>query len=414
MDSIINIILYTLVFLSVYAQIFFFVTFLENRKKIITHKGETTLAVYPSVTITVPCWNEESTIHQTVQSLLNLNYPKDKLKIFLVDDGSTDNTWNVIKQFEGYENIKIFHKENGGKYTALNLGISHTETEFFGALDADSFAHKEALIRIMSCFEKSSDIMAVVPSIVVNNPKNLIQNAQKAEYQMGIYFKKMLGFMDAINVTPGPLGVFRKKVFDDFGPYKHAYNTEDMEIACRIQKNNYKIEHCNDAYIYTNAPETLKKLYKQRLRWGYGFINNTLDYKEVLFKKKYGNFSMFSLPIGVFSIFTVSCLFLKMIYDVLHFLYVKIVNLNVTQWHFAHTKFHIDLFFVNLSSFSFLVIIIYSLVVFAILFGRKMSDSKGSVSLSIIYFFIVFRLIAPIWFLKAIYDTITRRQPSWR
>ena len=114
MDSIINIILYTLVFLSVYAQIFFFVTFLENRKKIITRKGETTLAVYPSVTITVPCWNEESTIHQTVQSLLNLNYPKDKLKIFLVDDGSTDNTWNVIKQFEGYENIKIFHKENGG------------------------------------------------------------------------------------------------------------------------------------------------------------------------------------------------------------------------------------------------------------------------------------------------------------
>jgi cellulose synthase/poly-beta-1,6-N-acetylglucosamine synthase-like glycosyltransferase len=115
--------------------------------------------------------------------------------------------------------------------------------------------------------------MAVAPSVTVFEPKNIIQYAQKAEYHMGVYFKKMLGILGAINVTPGPLTVFRKKVFDDLGPYRHGHSTEDMEIAYRMQKNRYKIEHCNDAYVYTNTPKTVRKLYRQRLRWIYGFIS---------------------------------------------------------------------------------------------------------------------------------------------
>ena len=122
----------------------------------------------------------------------------------------------------------------------------------------------------------------------------------------------MLGFLGAIHVTPGPLTIFRKKVFDDLGPYRHAHNTEDMEIAYRMQKNHYKIEQCNDAYVYTNTPETIIKLYKQRLRWIYGFINNTIDYRKILFRKKYGNFSLFILPANIISIFAVIYLLVKL------------------------------------------------------------------------------------------------------
>jgi len=100
--------------------------------------------------------------------------------------------------------------------------------------------------------------MAVAPSVIAYNSKTFIQNAQKAEYNMSVYLKKMLGFLGAINVTPGPLTIFRKKVFDDLGPYRHGHNTEDMEIAYRMQKNKYRIEHCNDAYVYTNTPTTIK------------------------------------------------------------------------------------------------------------------------------------------------------------
>src|SRR3989344_1411563 len=165
MASITNVIFYALIFLSVYVQVFFFVTFLENRKKIFTRNKKIKLNFYPAVTIAVPCFNEEKTVYRTVRSLLNLNYPKNKVKIFLIDDGSIDGTWNIIKRFEKYPNIRIFHQENGGKYTALNLALKHIETDFFGGLDADSLADPESLVRLMSYFEKNPSIMAVTPSV---------------------------------------------------------------------------------------------------------------------------------------------------------------------------------------------------------------------------------------------------------
>ena len=407
-------ILYISIFLSVYVQVFFLVTFFENSKKIITRNERIKLKKYPSVTIIVPCFNEEKTVYKTVRSLLDLNYPKEKLKIFLIDDGSTDSTWNAISKFLHYTNIKLFKKENGGKYTALNLGLQNIETEFVGCLDADSFAHSESLIRIMSYFEHDDTIMAVAPSVTVYNPQNIIQNAQKAEYHMGVFMKKMLGFLGAINVTPGPLTIFRKKVFDDLGPYRHAHNTEDMEIAYRMQKNHYKIEHCNDAYVYTNTPGTMKKLYKQRLRWIYGFINNTFDYRGVLFRKKYGNFALFTLPTGIISIFSIGYLFGRIIYNIGNFLYSQVIKFQVTGLNLENGIKHLDPFFIDTKMSFFLIIIVYSIVVFAIVFGRRMSDGKFRFSPSMFYFFPVFGILAPFWIMKAILNTIFSKIPSWR
>lgn len=397
-----------------YVQLFFLITFFENRKKITIRKEAIKLNTYPDVTIIVPCFNEEKTVGQTVDSLLNLNYPKDKMQIFLVDDGSTDSTWKIIQRFIQYPNIKVFHKENGGKYTALNLGLGHVETPYLGCLDADSMADKEALIRIMSYFEKDSTAMAVAPAVIVHNPKNIIENAQKVEYAMGVYFKKMLGFLGAINVTPGPFTIFKKKVFDDLGSYRYAHNTEDMEIAYRMQKNHYKIENCNDAYIYTNAPRTLKKLYKQRLRWIYGFINNTIDYRNILFRKKYGNFSTFTVPAGIVSIFSVSYLFGRIIYNFGNFLYFKIVQFKALGFHFVVQASSFDLFFINTQSLVFIILTMYSLVIFSMMLGHRMTEGKWGLSLNMIYFFSIFSIIAPFWLMKAIYNTILSKKPSWR
>ena len=413
MVSILDTVLFILIFLSVFAQVFFLVTFFENRKKIVTRVGKIKLSYYPAVTIVVPSFNEEKTVYKTVRSLLDLNYPKDKIKIFLIDDGSTDNTWNIIKHFNNHPNIKVFHKENGGKYTALNWGLEHMGTDFFGALDADSFADPESLVRVMSYFEKDANVMAVVPSVVVHNSKNIIQDAQKAEYHMGIYFKKMLDFLGAINVTPGPLTIFRKKVFDDLGPYRHGHNTEDMEIAYRMQKNFYKIKHCNDAYVYTSIPGTLEKLYRQRLRWIYGFVNNTIDYKGVLFRKKYGNFSTFALPMGIISIFSVGFVFGNIIYNLGDFLYSKISTFNTVGWNFI-TQAHFDPFFVNAKSLIFLVVFIYVATIFSMIFGRKMTEGKWTFSPSMLYFFPLFAIISPFWLIKAIYNTLLKRKPAWR
>ncbi|MFA5827476.1 MAG: glycosyltransferase [Candidatus Paceibacterota bacterium] len=414
MASIPDIILYFLTFLSVYVQVFFLVTFLDNRKKIITRNGCNKLSKYPKVTILVPAWNEEKTIYKTIRSILDLNYPKDKIKIFLINDGSTDKTWNVISKFTKFPNVSVFNKENGGKYTALNLGLEHVETDFLGCLDADSVVDRDSLVRIMSYFEKDPTVMAVAPSIIAVNSKNFIQKAQEAEYFLAVYMKKMLGFLGAIHVTPGPFTIFRKKVFDDLGPYKHAHNTEDMEIAYRMQKNNYKIEQCNDAYVYTNTPISVVKLYRQRVRWIYGSINNTIDYRGLIFKKKYGNFSFFTLPMIIISFVAVCYILGKIAYNFIDFLFSKITQFEVIGFHLSNKMNFFDPFFINTQSLFFISLILYALVLFSIILGRKMANDKNNYILGIFYYFIIFTIIGPFWLFKATYNTIFSRKPAWR
>jgi len=414
MSAVLNSLFYVFLFLSLYVQVFLLVTFIENRKKIVIRKGQIKLGHYPTVTVMVPCWNEEKTVARTVESLLAMNYPKDKLTLFVIDDGSTDSTWEVIQQFNKYENVRTFTKENGGKHTALNLGLAETTSEFVACLDADSFADPESLIRIMSYFEANPDVMAVSPSVIVESPQSLIQKAQKAEYDMSVYIKKMLGFLGAIHVTPGPLTVFKKKVFDDLGPYRKAHNTEDMEIAYRMQKNGYKIEQCNDAYIYTNTPHTVKKLFKQRVRWIYGFINNTIDYRRLIFKKKYGHFSFFTVPAGIVSIISATYLFGRMINQFSEAAQSKILALQTIGIYMPESAYNFDLYFFNTGVLLFVTVILFVLLITSIIIGKWMSEDRRLSPLNILYFIVIYSVVAPFWLMKALYNTIFAQKPSWR
>ena len=414
MFSISNIIFYILVFLSVYIQVFFLVTFLENRKNIIIRKNKIKLLQYPAVTIIVPCFNEEKTVYKTVSSLLELNYPKDKVKILLIDDGSTDSTWNIISKFTTFPNIKVFKKENGGKHTALNLGLANTETDFVGCLDADSLVDKESLIRIISYFEKDPNTMAVVPSIIVHQPKTIIQKAQAFEHFMTVFMRKIHSFLGAVSVLPGPFSIYKKKVFDDLGLYRQAYNVEDTEMAYRMQKNHYKIDDCHDAYVYTNMPGTIPKLYKQRLRWIYGVINNIIDYRGVLFNKKYGNFSILVVPAALIFMFSSIFMFSKEIYYLIHFLFLKILNFQAVGFHVFSQAYNFDSFFIPTQVSLFIIIFIYSVVILLSTLGRKIVEDKWVLSFDVVYFLIIFSVVGPFWLLKAIYNTLLRKVPVWR
>ncbi len=370
---------------------------------------------YPTVTVVVPCYNEEETITKTVNSLLGLDYPKNKLKLFLIDDGSKDNTWNVIKEFHNGENIFSYTKENGGKHTALNLVLEKTDSEFFGCLDSDSLVHDQALKRILGYFERDKDTMAVCPSIIVYEPKNFIQKAQTIEYHMSIYNKKMLGFQGGIHVTPGPFSIFKKKVFDELGPYRKAHNTEDQEIALRMQEHGYKIDHCPDAYVYTITPNTVKKLYKQRLRWIYGFIKNLTDYKKLLFKKKYGTVGLLTLPSGIIGVAGVVFLFVNVVYHLSNFLYHKIIQIQTVGLTnlLSFKSFNFDWFFFNTKAIIISSIFMYGLILTSLLIGRKLAENKARFSFSIVYYLLVYSLIAPFWMLKASFNSIVSKESSW-
>ncbi len=414
MDSFYTIIFYVFSFIAIYIQIFFLVTFLDKRKTIKWSPLKLDLNYYPTVTIAVPIYNEEKTIIKTVQSLLSLDYPKDKLKIFLVDDGSKDNSWNTVQIFKDNPSIILLQKENGGKHTAINLALEKTDSEFFACLDSDSFVHNQALKRILKYFENDPKTMAVVPSILIYNPRSIIQVIQKVEYDMAIYTKKTLGMMGGMQTTPGPLSTFRRKVFEELGPYRKAHNTEDQEMALRMQEHGYKIDYCPDAYVYTNAPHSVAKLYRQRVRWIYGFIKNMIDYRRILFKRKYGSVALFTLPSGIVAIFGIIFIFITLFYNIIKFIINKYIEFQTMGFnHLFRFDYKFEWFFVSTKAVLFFSIVLYILVIVSLLIGRKLSTGKASFSFSMFYYIIIFSVIAPFWMLRAIYNAIFSKESNW-
>lgn len=413
-----DIIFFIITFFSVYVQVFYLVTFFRYQNKILRRTGKVYLKEYPAVTIIVPCYAEEKTVEKTVHSLQELRYPKDKLHIILIDDGSPDNTWKKLQQLEKqYTNIRSFTKQNGGKHTCLNFGLDNTKTLYVGCLDADSLVHPEALVRIMSYFELNSKLMAVTPTLVVHNPKSLVQRAQRAEYNVGTYNKKMMGFLGGIHVTPGPFSIFKKEVFDTIGQYKKAHNTEDMEITFRMHRQGYLIDNCSDAYVYTLGPKTIYDLYRQRVRWIYGFMKNIIDYKELFFKRKYGTLGFFTLPAGLISIIAVIFMIFFIIQGLIRPIYSFFERIFIVGFDASFSNFlqmpSFDWFYINTETVALVAFVLYTLVLSSFVLGKWVSSNRETNLLDAVIFFGLYSVIAPIWLMKAIWNVLISREDSW-
>lgn len=400
-----------LVFISLYFEIFLLMTFLEGRKEIYRESPEP--KAFPTATVIVPCFNEEKTVAGTLDSLLALDYPKDKLSIFAIDDGSKDSTWSVLQKYKDNPQIRLFQKENeGSKYKALNLGLTHVESEIVGCLDADSFVDPQALKRVVLRFE-DSNTMAVTPAIKLYRPKNFIQMVQRAEYSFSVLIRKVFALIGSVYITPGPFSFFRKSVFDTLGPYRHAHHTEDLEIGLRMQTKDYRIDNAHDAYVYTVAPATLRALFKQRVRWVHGFLENAIDYREVFFRPRYGNLSMFILPLATLSIFSVlyftgySLVYLaSMIGD-------KISEISIVGFNLGWPRMITDWFFINTGTLTLLSVVMLGITLMLLISGKTIGREKP-LSRDILYFLVCYGFIAPWWLLKSVYNTAFSRKTTWR
>lgn len=405
-------ILYVFLFLTLYLEVFFLITFFEERLKLGVTSLRAKLSYYPSATIIVPCWNEEKTVSKTIESLLSLHYPKDRYEIFIVDDGSTDNTWNMVQKYASNPQIKLFKKENGGKHTAVNLGIENSKSQLIGCLDADSFVDKDALHEIASAFNEDKDMMAAIPTIIIDTPKTIIQKMQKTEYHTVAFFKRMLSPLDAITVTPGPFSFFRREVFEILGLFKKAHNTEDMEMALRMQANHMRIRNVHTAKVHTKGPETLYKLYRQRLRWAYGGMKNTLDYRFMLFRSKYGILGMVTLPLAFFGIFVFLYNFSFIIFHI-----VKILLLKATEVATVGITFAIpsgNSFFFNTDFMMILTYIFLGLGMVIIWNGVRIAEGRFRPSMGIFYFITLYGIVAPIWLTRAVFNLAFSRDTNWR
>ncbi len=419
-------IIYFFMFFLVYYQVFILLTFFEHKhefkkKTIFTPLHDDDL---PAVTILVPVFNEFATVEKTIQSLLELNYPKEKILINIVDDGSTDNTWSLIQKFSSIPNITLHKKENGGKYTALNHGIKNCKTDFIGCLDADSEVDAESLRHIMEKF-LDSKVMAVTPSMKIKNPDTFVRMMQNAEYNMGIFLRKIMGLIDAQYVTPGPFSIFRTAVFTQIGNYKHAHNTEDLEMALRMQSKHMKIACADKAVVYTVGPRTLYRLYRQRVRWTGGFIQNALDYKHMILNPKYGNIGMLVLPLTMWIIVGTMFALCYSLFEIILKSIKTINEINTVGWknqlNYFGNNFSLDIIpqftdwlYYHTQGTFLLSVFSLGLIIFAVWRGRKLANVKDSKKMDIVYFIMLYSLISPIWLAKSVYNTLRRRDAAWR
>ncbi|MBI3634221.1 MAG: glycosyltransferase family 2 protein [Candidatus Yonathbacteria bacterium] len=405
-------IFYIFLFMTLYLEVFFLVTFLEEREELVKRALWGKLSYYPSATIIVPVWNEEKTVSATVHSLLRLHYPKHKVKVIIVDDGSTDHTWEIIQKFARNSRITLLKKENGGKHTAVNFAIEKADTELVGCLDADSFVDKDALTEIARAFNEDREIMAVTPILIVHEPKTILQKMQKTEYYAGAFLRRMLSPLDGIFVTPGPFSIFRKEVFDKIGIYKRAHNTEDMEFALRMQSHHMRIRNVHTAHVYTTTPGTLYTLYRQRLRWTYGIMKNTLDYRFMLFRREYGLLGMIVLPLSLMGVFIFLYNFGFIAFYASKNIVGKIIEISVVGVYSSLP--HFNLFFLNTDFTSLLLYILLGIGIFFIWNGTRITEGKFRLTLSVFYFVILYGIVAPLWLTRATFNVAFARGTKWR
>ncbi|MFT5280880.1 MAG: cellulose synthase/poly-beta-1,6-N-acetylglucosamine synthase-like glycosyltransferase [Flavobacteriaceae bacterium] len=405
-------IFYFFAFVATYIQVFFLYTFFDKKYSIKKHT-KVSLKSYPAVTVLVPCWNEEDSVVSTVKSLLNLEYPQSKLFITLIDDGSTDSTWDVMQKYSKHSQITLLKKENGGKHTALNMGIEHTSTGFICSFDADTTVVPDALKQAMQYFHNDAELMALGGTVLISKPKTIIQKAQSVEYQMFSFSKKMLGLLNGVLVVPGAFSLFKKEALLEVGGYNSGHNLEDLELTYRMQMAGLKVNQCDTAFVYTDGPVTPKQLFKQRLRWSYGFINNCFDYRKVLFNKKYGNFGMFTVPMSLLAYVIILYVFFISWVRIIQFLGDKLFVIK-TLGFASLIPASFDMFFVNTSAIMFLTLVSYSAIFLTIYLGKRLTHSELGIR-SLFWFMAVYSVMVPLWVLASLYNSIfIRKGVAWR
>ncbi len=246
----------------------------------------------PFVSILVPCYNEEKVLRASLESLMKQTYPR--YEILVIDDGSSDDTYLMAKNMEfnhGEVRLKAYTKANGGKANALNFGIEKARGELFLAVDADSKLSPESLDLMVEYFQDEK-IAAVAGSVYVTNTDNLWTKLQALEYIQGLNLvRNGQAFFKLVNIIPGPIGMFRKEAVQKIGCYKDDTFAEDCDLTLRLIEAGYKIDYEIDAISYTEAPESLLDLLKQRYRWTRGILQSILKHKRKLFAL-YSDFSI--------------------------------------------------------------------------------------------------------------------------
>ena len=406
---------YIFIFLGIFFESFMLVTFLSWPAR--SARDRSLSAKTRHVALIIPCYNEEATVKLSIESALRTDYPKDKFELILVDDGSKDRTREIMEEFRGHPQVKIIFQKNGGKHTALNAGIAATDAEIVGCLDADTMLEPDAVQRTLVCFDKPN-VAAAMSAISIREPRGFLERMQSAEYTMSIFFRHALCSINAIFVTPGPFSLYRRSVIDKVGGFVYGQQTEDMEMALRLQRAGYEIDNIPGAHVTTHAMDTLPKLLRQRMRWSSGFFRNVLfDYRDLI-SFKHGPLGFLILPFGLIAplaILTVSAFTVYRVTSAVVHAYLLHQGVPII-WNIGSlSSFHpIMWFYTPISIIGLLGLVVGVMSITMMIIGKRLSNAPTNILFDASCYLLLYGLIAPVWYLFATADVITGTRRGWR
>jgi biofilm PGA synthesis N-glycosyltransferase PgaC len=237
----------------------------------------------PGVTILVPGYNEGKVIEASIRSLLALNYPV--VQVLVIDDGSTDDTFaraSTLECSQGRKTVTVLSQPNAGKAEALNHGIRKAAHDFIMCVDADSKIEPDSLLHAMRHFADPS-VVAVAGNVKVVNRGHFLTDLQSLEYIQGLNMvRRAQGLFGAVNIIPGPCGVFRKDLLLRVGGYDRDTFAEDCDLTIKILGTGGRIVYEPYAVAWTEAPETVDSFMRQRYRWTRGILQSLRKHSELM------------------------------------------------------------------------------------------------------------------------------------
>ncbi len=286
-------------FISLYVLSLFLLIYLRNRRTLF-HSPKMTEAY--SVSFVIPMWNEEKSIAETIKAIFSIDYP-NLLEVIVVDDCSTDNSCAIVqgllKKYSKLKLIKNKHRK-GHAAGAQNIGLKYATGELIAVVDADSFPSKTVLKKLVGFFDDKK-VGAVTCASRPKNDHNFLTKLQAIEYDQIAFIRRLMGYIDAIYVTPGALAVYRAEALKDIGGFDEKNVTQDIEATWHLTLKGWDRRALLGDYVYTIVPETLKTWFKQRKRWSIGGTQCILKYKRFFLRK--GMLGRFILPFFVINTF---------------------------------------------------------------------------------------------------------------
>ena len=350
----------------------------------------------PVVSVIIPAHNEEKTILKCFQSIIKSRYPKIK-EIIIVNDGSTDGTESVLKSIKD-KRLILLKTKHVGKAKAINTALKKANCDYVVILDADSIVDKNAIISLMGPLKKDKIAAStgIIRGIKTSNPLTWFQDF---EYMLSSGFRLASSNYKGNVILPGFMAAKKNLIKNSFSSDTMS---EDFDIGLVLRKKGYETIVVSDAVIHVDLPKSVKRLLKQRLRWGIGTLQGMKKHKKFILSKESGTIGRFSVPMQFYWYVHASVYLPIMLFMIYHwynyFFFSKVVITDVILYILSITTIYgvfnliYNIFiahFYSLTLLSAASIVLYFISLFYVaLLIKIIGEKKPSHIFSHVFFFL--------------------------